>query len=176
MTDEQTPAAAGTPPAPTLVAERELCDAIGKAFPALADKLTVQRERRVWVDVPMSELHDVIRHAKDTLGFDMLCTITGTDEGADLGLLYHLATPKGMVLTCVVHAPKDGPGPETITSYFPLAELYEREVVDLLGAQIGGLPPGPRYPLPDDWPAGQYPLRKDWKKSEQPAVAKENKG
>ena len=28
--------------------------------------------------------------------------------------------------------------------------------------QVQGLPPGNRYPLPDDWPQGQYPLRKDW--------------
>jgi len=33
----------------------------------------------------------------------------------------------------------------------------------MLGVQIEGLPPGKRYPLPDNWPAGQYPLRKDWK-------------
>ena len=46
---------------------------------------------------------------------------------------------------------------------FPAAHIYERELVDLLGAKVEGLPPGNRYPLPDDWPEVQYPLRKDWK-------------
>ena len=52
---------------------------------------------------------------------------------------------------------------KTVISYFPDAEIYEREVVDLFGVTIEGLPPGNSYPLPDDWPKGQYPLRKDWK-------------
>ncbi len=51
----------------------------------------------------------------------------------------------------------------TMTGKFPNAEYYEKELVDLLGFRVEGLPPGPRYPLPDDWPAGQYPLRKERK-------------
>jgi len=35
--------------------------------------------------------------------------------------------------------------------------------MDLFGAKVEGLPEGPRYPLPDDWPKNQFPLRKDWK-------------
>ena len=43
------------------------------------------------------------------------------------------------------------------------AQVYERELVDLFGAQVEGLPPGNRYPLTDDWPTDEHPLRKDWK-------------
>jgi Ni,Fe-hydrogenase III component G len=43
------------------------------------------------------------------------------------------------------------------------AEIYERELVDLLGVKVEGLPSGNRYPLMDDWPKDQFPLRKDWK-------------
>ena len=50
-----------------------------------------------------------------------------------------------------------------MTGKFSNAEYYEKELVDLLGFRVEGLPPGPRYPLPDDWPEGQYPLRKEWK-------------
>ncbi|MDD5432403.1 MAG: NADH-quinone oxidoreductase subunit C, partial [Candidatus Omnitrophica bacterium] len=54
---------------------------------------------------------------------------------------------------------------KSVISYFPGAEIYEREVVDLFGAKVEGLPPGNRYPLTDDWPTDQFPLRKDWKPS-----------
>ncbi len=148
--------------APELVVEKKLQSDLVSAFQFLADKVTIQRVRRVWAEVPMDQLHSVLVHAKEQLGFLMLCTITGTDEGADLGLLYHMANEGGVVLTLMTRAPKDGPGPQTITPYFPQAELYEREVVDLLGVRIQGLPPGNRYPLPEGWPEGQYPLRKDW--------------
>lgn len=152
-----------TPQAPTLVAENAIKDQLIAQFPFLADQVKVQRVRRMWAEVPMDQLHPVMRHAKEQLGFGMLCTITGTDEGETLGLLYHMAHDNGIVLTLMTNAPKDGPGPSTVTPYFPAAELSEREVIDLLGARIQNLPEGPRYPLPDGWPEGQYPLRKDWK-------------
>jgi Ni,Fe-hydrogenase III component G len=148
---------------PNLERENEIKAELSRKFPFLAEDCTIQRVRRMWVKVPMDQLHPVMLHAKEQLGFSMLCTITGTDEGDSLGLLYHMAHDNGIVLTLMTNAPKEGPGPSTVTPYFPLAELSEREVIDLLGARIQNMPEGPRYPLPDAWPEGQYPLRKDWK-------------
>ena len=59
--------------------------------------------------------------------------------------------------------PKDKPVIKTVTDYFKQAVLYERELEDLLGMKVEGLPEGRRYPLPDNWPVGDHPLRKDWK-------------
>ena len=153
-----------TQQAADLTAEKKLQELLIAAFPELAEKVTIQRVRRMWAEVAMNQLHPVLAHAKERLGFLMLCTITGTDEGEHLGLMYHMANETGVVLTLVTTAPKDGPGPQTVTQYFPQADLYEREVIDLLGIQIQGLPEGNRYPLPDGWPEGQHPLRKDWSK------------
>jgi Ni,Fe-hydrogenase III component G len=147
---------------PELETERLLQQQLEAVFSDLAGKISIQRARRVWAEVAMEQLQIVLVHAKDQLGFDMLCTITGTDEGAHLGLLYHMAHDNGVVLTLVTTAPKDGPGPQTVTPYFPHADLYEREVMDLLGVRIQGMSEGSRYPLPDGWPEGQYPLRKEW--------------
>ena len=147
---------------PSLQEEQELVAALTAKFPFLAGQTLVQRTRRVWATVPLAEFRTVFAHAHQALDFAMLCTITGTDEGAELGLIYHLARDSGLVLNLTVLTPKDGPGPKTVIEYFPNAELYEREVTDLLGVQIQDLPPGNRYPLPEDWPPGQYPLRKDW--------------
>jgi Ni,Fe-hydrogenase III component G len=163
MTNPEAPETTATKVSPVLDAEQALRDQLIAHFAFLAYHVEVQRVRRLWVTVPLSEFHAVLVFAKETLGFCQLCTITGTDEGDDLGYLYHLANNAGIVLTLVTTAPKEGLGPSTVTPYFPLAELYERELVDLLGAKIQGLPEGNRYPLPDGWPAGQYPLRKDWK-------------
>jgi Ni,Fe-hydrogenase III component G len=65
-------------------------------------------------------------------------------------------------LNLTVAVPKENPVLQTVMGYFPPAETYERELIDLLGMKVEGLPPGSRYPLPEGWPEGQYPLRKDW--------------
>jgi membrane-bound hydrogenase subunit beta len=151
------------PKTPVFEAEQKIQQQLAEKFPFLAGEITVQRARRIWAKLPMAELHTVLLYAKEHLAFGMLCTITGTDEGATIGLMYHMAQDSGIVLTLCTEAPKNGPGPSTVTPYFPTAELAEREVIDLLGAQIQNMPEGPRYPLPEGWPDGEFPLRKDWK-------------
>jgi Ni,Fe-hydrogenase III component G len=75
--------------------------------------------------------------------------------------MYHLTRPAGVVLTLVVNIPKSAPLLQSVSNYFPAADAYERELIDLLGIDVQGLPPGNRYPLPDNWPKGVFPLRKD---------------
>jgi membrane-bound hydrogenase subunit beta len=131
-------------------------------FPALRDAVRVQREKRLWVAVDRALFDDVFAHATGELGFVILCTITGLDEGTDLGFLYHLAREGGMMLNIEVRVPKGTPW-HTVTDRFPGAAIYERECEDLLGAKIEGTPAGARYPLPEDWPSDEHPLLKDWK-------------
>jgi membrane-bound hydrogenase subunit beta len=131
-------------------------------FPYLKDQVKVQRERRLWTEVPQDKFFEVFDFAVMKQGFSILGTITGLDEGANLGLLYHLSAPDGRVLTIKTKIVKDQGRMKSITGYFPSGAIYEREIIDLLGAEFEGLPAGLSYPLPDDWPAGQHPLRKDW--------------
>ena len=132
-------------------------------FPFMKDSITIARARRVFAETPADRFGEVFDFAVKQMGFSILCTITGLDQGATLGFIYHLARPSGATLNLSMSVPKDSPVIQTVTQYFPQADCYERELVDLLGTQVQGLPPGNRYPLPDSWPAGQYPLRKDWK-------------
>ena len=132
-------------------------------FPSLAEKITVPRERRMFVEVAYTDFHAVIEFAAKKLDFTYLCTITGQDEGENLTFMYHLSRTDGTMLNLKTAVPKAKPVMQTITHIYQGAVSYERELVDMLGAQVEGLPPGNRYPLPEGWPEGQYPLRKDWK-------------
>ena len=148
---------------------REQCieqDLTGR-FPFLEGAVRIQRPRRMFVDVPREHFGAVFEYLARESGFTILCAITGLDQGGMLAALYHLAQETGIVLTVTVAVPKEAPVLPTVTGYFPAADAYEREMVDLLGMDVVGLPPGPRYPLPDDWPAGEYPLRKDWRSPEE---------
>jgi Ni,Fe-hydrogenase III component G len=132
-------------------------------FGFLSENISVPRTRRIFAIVPTNNFRQVFEYAIKELGFVILCTITGLDEGPTLGFIYHLAKENGVMLNLHISVAKEKPVIKTISNYFPAADAYERELVDLLGAQVEGLPAGNRYPLPDDWPANQYPLRKDWK-------------
>lgn len=139
--------------------KKELADKFGFD----TEQIRVTRARRVCLEVPYGQFRKILEHIVNVLEFRQLCTITGLDEGESLALIYHLAHTDGTVLNLKTRVPKSEPVLQTITDIFPGGTSYERELVDLLGAQVNGLPAGNRYPLPDNWPAGQYPLRKDWK-------------
>ena len=139
-------------------------------FPFLKELVRVQRARRVWADVPREHVYEVFDFAVKGMNFPILCAITGIDQGATFGAIYHLARESGVVLSLVTAVPREKPVLQTVTAYFPAADAYERELIDLFGMQVEGLPEGNRYPLPDNWPAGEYPLRKDWK----PAAAQQS--
>ena len=139
--------------------KKELADRFGFS----TEQIRVARARRVFLEVPYAQFRRVLEHIVKDMEFLHLCTITGLDEGESLAFIYHLAHANGTVLNLKTRVPKAAPVLQTITDIFPDGTSYERELVDLLGAQVKGLPEGKRYPLPDNWPAGQYPLRKDWK-------------
>lgn len=133
-------------------------------WPDLAGKVRSPRERRVYADIPADLLPAFLDRACGPLGFDRLCAITGADEGTGaFSAIYSLGHPDGTLLSAKVRVPREAPVLPTVTERFPGAANYERELVDLLGFEIPGLPPGKRYPLPDDWPLDEKPLRKDWK-------------
>jgi len=134
-------------------------------FGFLANTARVQRKRRIWADVDRDNFRKVFDYAVNDLEFSILCTVTGLDEGSRYGFVYHIAKEDGIMLNLKTWAPKETASIKTITDAFPSADIYEREIADLLGVKIEGLASGRRYPLPDDWPAGEHPLRKDWKRS-----------
>ncbi len=146
-----------------MTCDEKVMQELQSRFALPADKIKRQRARRLWAEVEYGQFRPLLEHAVSTLGFSALCTLTGLDDGDRLGLIYHLASPEGTVLSVKTAVPMSAPIFNTITDLFPAAEDYEKEIVDLLGGQVQGLQPGFRYPLTDDWPADQHPLRKSWK-------------
>jgi membrane-bound hydrogenase subunit beta len=143
--------------------EQAIAAQLVQRFPFLEGKVRVPRERRVFAEVAPDRIREVFDLAVSQMGFTILCTITGLDLGENLGAIYHLARPSGEMLNLTTAVPKSQPVLQTVSGTFPAADAYERELIDLLGFDVRGLPPGNRYPLPDGWPEGQHPLRKDWK-------------
>ncbi|MFA5364756.1 MAG: NADH-quinone oxidoreductase subunit C [Candidatus Bathyarchaeia archaeon] len=90
-----------------------------------------------------------------------LSTITGTDLGTEIELNYHMFC--GGCVTLKTRLSREKPVTKTITDILPGANLYEREVFDLLGVVFDGHPNLERLMLPETWPQGDYPLRRDWK-------------
>ena len=131
-------------------------------FALAPEAVKVQREKRVWIQADQKTTEHIFEYLVKLQGFRILCTITGLDEGENLGFIYHLARDGGMMANLKTACPK-GAAIRTVTGFFPGAAIYERELEDLLGARVEGLPPGQRYPLPEDWPTGDHPLLKDWK-------------
>ena len=132
-------------------------------FPFLAEKFVVQREKRLYAEVPPDRFLEVAGFAKGELKFIHVSTITGTYDKENLTAMYHMAHDDGTLLSLRQHVPRESPVIQSITGLFPGCANYERELVDLLGCKVENLPPGNRYPMPDDFPRDQHPLRKDWK-------------
>jgi len=144
-------------------AEEDIKQKLAGRFPFLQDKITVKRDRRIFLDVGIDNFKEVLQFALKELNFTFLCTVTGLDDRDRFSLMYQLDQGSGIMLNIRTSILRDDPVVDSITPIFPNADIYERELVDLFGIKVKGLPKGERYPLPDDWPAGQYPLRKDFK-------------
>ncbi len=146
-----------------MVIVEEIKKKLTERFPGLGEKIKVPRPRRIFVDVTQEEFREVFEFAIKELRFGHLCTITGLDEVTNFSLIYHLADERGVLLNIKISVSHENPQVESIIELFPGAEIYERELIDLFGIQVKGLPEGLRYPLTDDWPKDEHPLRKDWK-------------
>jgi Ni,Fe-hydrogenase III large subunit/NADH:ubiquinone oxidoreductase subunit C len=123
-------------------------------------ELNVPRSRKAYILLKPERHRDAISLLLKQVEDTELSTISGVDLGDEIELNYHMAC-EGTV-TLKNRVPREKPVTQTITDIVPGANLYEREVFDLLGVVFEGHPNLKRLMLPDSWPQGDYPLRKDW--------------
>jgi NADH-quinone oxidoreductase subunit C len=76
-------------------------------------------------------------------------------------VIYHLfSIPKKERLRLKVRLSGEAPAIESVTSVWPSANYFEREVFDLFGVRFTGHPYLRRLLMPEDWEG--HPLRKDY--------------
>ena len=132
-------------------------------FSSLEEKIVIARQRRIFIEVTLENYREIMQYMKSNMSFGMLCTITGLDMGEEFQVIYHLAKDEGVIVSLRLNIDKKNPVVNTVTDIYEGTTLYERELIDMFGINVIGLPQGNRYPLPDGWPQDEHPLRKDWK-------------
>lgn len=145
--------------------EEKIKQELEERFTYLRDSVLIKRKGRIFVTVTLDKIEEVFVHAVKQMRFESLSAITGMDTGEEFSVIYHLNREGRVLLNLKVALSKEHPEVNTVTAYFPGADIYEREILDLLGIKVNGLSEGNRYPLPDNWPKNEHPLRKDWKGS-----------
>lgn len=143
--------------------EEEIIADFEKAFPEMQGHFHSPKGKRIFSDYLTREQFEVLwRYARDEQHFTKMDHVVGTDDGENLGFIYIMENDDNIILALHEQAPKSDPVIKALTPEFPSLEWHERELKDLFGADVQGLPEGVHYPLPDNWPAGQYPMRKEW--------------
>jgi Ni,Fe-hydrogenase III component G len=118
--------------------------------------------RRVFLTVAVKDLVAVVETLKKDLGLWYIATVSGVDKGDSYEIIYHFGDAPGNV-NIRTRIPKTDPHLPSLCTIIPGNILYERELQDMFGIVVDGLPDPRPLLMADDWPAGQYPLRKDWK-------------
>lgn len=124
------------------------------------DESEVVSERRIHAVTDRDRYRDALLTLRKQ-DFQHLTTISGTDIGDEIELIYHVDCGDGVLLDLAMSIPKDSLEVQTVTDIYPGAILYERELMDLLGVEVKDHPDPRRLLLSDDWPDGKYPLRRE---------------
>lgn len=111
----------------------------------------------VWISLEPRNLHDVLSYLKKN-GFVRLSAISGVDTEKNVELIYHVFS-EGYYVNIRVALPKKGLEIRTVTGIYPGANLFEREVHEMLGVFFPGHPNLEMLFLNENSP--HVPLRKD---------------
>ncbi|MCW2277967.1 NADH-quinone oxidoreductase subunit C [Heliophilum fasciatum] len=97
------------------------------------------------------------------LGFDYLGDLTSVDRGAEgLEVVYHLySLTNQREIRVKAKVDAETATVPTVTTIWPGADWFEREVYDLMGISFAGHPNMTRLLLPEDFEG--HPLRKSYK-------------
>jgi Ni,Fe-hydrogenase III component G len=141
--------------------EHEIIEKLQQFLKGDVLEVSVPRDRRIFVSIKQEALKKAVGFLANDLEFKHLSTITGSDLGEELELIYHLTYKGSIELSLRITIPESNPVVPTITGSIPGTVLYEREVHDMLGVVFEGHPDLSPLVLPEGWPQDIYPLRKE---------------
>jgi NADH-quinone oxidoreductase subunit C len=123
-----------------------------------------REEMTIWVDrANIREACAILRDDPECL-FNFLADVTCVDwypAEPRFEVVYHLLSiPKKERVRLKVQLDSASPAVESLTSIWPGANYFEREVFDLFGIRFTGHPYLRRLLMPEDWEG--HPLRKDY--------------
>ena len=122
------------------------------------DEMTICIEKGV-----IREVCAILRDSADC-PFNYLADLTCVDwypTEPRFEVVYHLLSiPAKERVRLKARLDGSSPAIESVTSVWPSANFYEREVFDLFGVRFTGHPNLQRIMMPDDWEG--HPLRKDY--------------
>ena len=146
-----------------------------KSHPALARLLAwnapvvqavkfYREELTIWVEKGSIREACAILRDDPECPFNYFCDLTAVDwypSEPRFEVVYHLLSiPKKERVRLKAKLDGSSPAIESVTSVWPSANFYEREVFDLFGVRFTGHPNLKRIMMPDNWEG--HPLRKDY--------------
>jgi NADH-quinone oxidoreductase subunit C len=133
--------------------------------PASVQSAKFDREE-MGIYVERSYIREVCTVLRDnpSCPFNFLADVTCVDwhpSEPRFEVVYHLLSiPHKERVRLKVRLEGSSPAVESVTSVWPAANFFEREVFDLFGIRFTGHPYLRRLLMPEDWEG--YPLRKDY--------------
>lgn len=109
-----------------------------------------------WLTVKKEELKKRLKYLKAS-GVHRISSITGVDTENGIEVLYHLWHEEEFINVKTL-LPRTKPEIDTITDLFPGANLFERELMEMLGVRVRSHPNPKRLFLAEDSP--ESPLRR----------------
>jgi NADH-quinone oxidoreductase subunit C len=123
-----------------------------------------REELTVWIDKHLIRDACAILRDDPQCPFNYLCDVTAVDwypSEPRFEIVYHLLSiPQKEWIRLKARLDGSSPVIESITSVWPAANYFEREVFDLFGVRFTGHPLLQRLMMPDNWEG--HPLRKDY--------------
>jgi NADH-quinone oxidoreductase subunit C len=133
--------------------------------PAAVESVKFDRdELTLWIEKGLIREASAILRDDPGCPFNYLSDLTCLDlypSEPRFEVVYHLLSiPKKERVRLKARVSGSSPVIESVTSVWPTANFYEREVFDLFGIRFTGHPNLIRIMMPDDWEG--HPLRKDY--------------
>ena len=121
----------------------------------------------MWLQINPQNFKDAIKFLSTTQ-FPHFAIISGNDKGEEIELIYHFSIYYGerfkeISINLTTYLPKENLRIPTITDLIPGAQTAEREIKEMFGVTMEGLPDLANIFLSEDFPKDVYPLRKDEK-------------